>query len=95
MQHIAGNILLFCPLGFLVPLLYPRCARLVQIGALAFGSSLLLEGIQLVTGLGGFDVDDLILNVLGGLLGWLAYRLLRRLFPALVGSLSGSRPAHS
>lgn len=76
-QNIGGNIFLFSPLGFLVPLLRPRLSKLVQIAALAFGISLLLELIQLLTGLGGFDVDDLLLNVLGGLLGWLAFQVLR------------------
>lgn len=44
---------------------------------LAFGTSRLFELIQLFTGLGGFDVD-LILNVLGGLLGWLALTVIQR-----------------
>lgn len=78
-QNILGNILLFSPLGFFVPLLRPRLSKLVQIAVLAFGISLLLELVQLLTGLGGFDVDDLLLNVLGGLLGWLAFRVLRGL----------------
>lgn len=77
-ENIAGNVLLFSPLGFFVPLLRPRLTRVGQIGALAFGTSLLLELVQLLTGLGGFDVDDLILNVLGGLLGWLALTVIQR-----------------
>jgi len=81
-ENLAGNILLFVPLGLLVPLLYPRLGSLVRTGGLALGSSLLIECIQLATGLGGCDVDDVLLNAVGGLLGWLAYRLLRGLLPA-------------
>lgn len=73
-QNLAGNVLLFAPLGFFVPLLRPRFTGVIQVGALALGASLLLEVIQLLTGLGGFDVDDLILNTVGGLIGWLAFK---------------------
>lgn len=84
--NIAGNILLFSPLGFLLPLYRSRPTRASHVGAIAFGTSLLLELIQLLTGLGGFDVDDLILNVLGGLLGWLALAVIwRRSPPAPAG----------
>jgi len=77
-QNLAGNVLLFMPLGFFLPLLRPQSNGAVRVGAAVAGSSLLLEVIQLLTGLGGFDVDDLILNVLGGLMGWLALRALGR-----------------
>jgi len=79
--NVAGNILLFIPLGFFVPLLRHRSTSAGRVGALAFGTSLLLELIQLLTGLGGFDVDDLILNVLGGLIGWLAFNVRQRSRP--------------
>ena len=42
--------------------------------------SLFVETIQLISKVGSFDVDDLILNTLGAALGYLAYRLIRRYF---------------
>lgn len=78
MRNIGGNIILFCPLGFLVPLILPRFSKVRHIAAIAFGASLLLELVQLLTGLGSFDVDDLLLNVLGGVLGVLTFRGARR-----------------
>jgi glycopeptide antibiotics resistance protein len=72
--NIGGNIVLFVPLGVLVPLILPRFSKVRHIAAIAFGASLLLELVQLLTGLGSFDVDDLLLNVLGGVLGVLALR---------------------
>ena len=38
-----------------------------------FGLSLVVETIQLITKVGCFDVDDLILNTLGAALGYLAF----------------------
>lgn len=69
MTNIGGNILLFSPLGFLVPIIVPKIRGARQTATIAFGVSLSLELIQLLTGLGGFDVDDLLLNVLGGMIG--------------------------
>ena len=37
---------------------------------LSFGLSLCVEMIQFITQVGSFDVDDLILNTLGGLIGY-------------------------
>ena len=36
--------------------------------------SLLVELLQLVFKVGSFDVDDLLLNTIGGLLGYLVYK---------------------
>ena len=40
-----------------------------------FGLSLAIELIQLVSKVGSFDVDDLMLNTLGGVLGYLTFVL--------------------
>jgi glycopeptide antibiotics resistance protein len=82
--NIGGNIVLFGPLGLLVPLILPRFSKVRHIAAIAFGASLLLELVQLLTGLGSFDVDDLLLNVLGGVLGVLTVRGARRVIAATV-----------
>ena len=37
-------------------------------------ASLLVESIQLVSKLGSFDVDDIMLNTLGGILGYVLFR---------------------
>lgn len=39
-----------------------------------FLASLLVESIQLVSKLGSFDVDDIMLNTLGGILGYVLFR---------------------
>lgn len=44
-------------------------------GLFSFEFSLLVETIQLVSKVGSFDVDDLMLNTLGGILGYVIFSL--------------------
>ncbi len=72
--NIGGNILGFMPLGFELPALIPffrKGIRAVAGGALL---SSMVEVIQLVARVGSYDVDDILLNTLGTLLGYLVYR---------------------
>lgn len=73
-QNLAGNIIGFAPLGFLLPILHPSLSSFLKIGVIAFAFSLTLEVIQLVKVLGIFDVDDIILNTLGALFGYAIYK---------------------
>lgn len=45
----------------------------------SFELSLLVETIQLVTKVGSFDVDDLLLNTIGGVCGYLVYGSLQKI----------------
>jgi glycopeptide antibiotics resistance protein len=70
----AGNVLLFVPLGLLVPLVLPRMDRRWRVLALGAGVSLLVELAQLpMAGIRRADVNDLLMNVAGTALGWLIY----------------------
>jgi glycopeptide antibiotics resistance protein len=69
-QNIGGNIAGFIPLGVLLPLLIAGLRKGWKVVLLTFLLSLAFETAQLITGLGVFDVDDLMLNTLGGLLGY-------------------------
>lgn len=42
--------------------------------------SLCIETLQLVTKVGVFDVDDLMMNTFGGLLGWISYCIIRFIY---------------
>ena len=70
--NLAGNILIFVPLGFLPPLLWKKLARWWKTLPLCAGASLWIECAQLFLNR-SVDVDDLILNTLGGLLGYLLF----------------------
>ncbi|MFE9450923.1 VanZ family protein [Streptomyces sp. NPDC006739] len=71
-KQIGGNILLGVPFGVLVPVLAPRARGVLQVLLLTAVVMLLVELAQgaMVTGR-AFDVDDVILNTTGALLGWL------------------------
>lgn len=80
--NFPGNILMFMPIGFFAGLLSDR-PRWWKGTLWTFALSLLIETAQLFV-CRGTDVDDLILNTLGGLLGYGCFCLLRRLSPKFV-----------
>lgn len=69
LKNIVGNIVLFIPLGYLLR----RATRggLLRVSLWALLVILSFESIQLFTGLGVFDVDDIFLNYAGILFGYL------------------------
>ncbi|NOU94696.1 VanZ family protein [Paenibacillus sp. LMG 31456] len=69
--NLFGNIAVFMPYGIFL-LLMSNNQRMSLIGVFtrSLGLSLCLECLQVVFSIGSFDVDDLILNVSGGLLGY-------------------------
>lgn len=81
--NIWGNIGMFLPIGFCVPLLWKKRETFRWALLCGFGVSFLIEFLQLFS-FRTTDVDDLILNTLGACLGWLAFALLNRLFPRAV-----------
>jgi len=72
--NLVGNILLFVPLGFFIPQisLSNKFKKLTHINLLILASSIFIEVFQLLLLKGIFDVDDIILNTSGGLLGYFA-----------------------
>jgi glycopeptide antibiotics resistance protein len=69
-ENLVGNVLLFFPFGILLPVLFNSVNGYQKLIFITLLMSLGLELIQLVTALGTFDVDDIILNVLGAALGF-------------------------
>lgn len=73
--NFAGNIVAFIPLGFMLPILFRRSKfSLVKIVFISLLLSLSFETIQLVLSIGTFDVDDLILNTSGGMIGYFIFK---------------------
>lgn len=70
-KQVAGNIILFMPFGFFATY-YTKIAKIRNISLITFLVSLTIETVQKFIGR-SFDVDDIILNVLGGILGFLIY----------------------
>lgn len=73
--NIGGNIALFIPFGFLLPFVF-RTVTWRTVLALAIGIPLVIEITQEVFHIGIFDIDDVILNGLGMVLGYFAFVLL-------------------
>ncbi|WP_019911101.1 VanZ family protein [Paenibacillus sp. HW567] len=66
--NLVGNIALFVPHGIFIRLTVKR--SFVRALLYSFALTLALESAQVIFSMGTFDVDDLILNTLGGLIGY-------------------------
>lgn len=78
MVNLVGNVAMFVPLGCLVPWIWAaqRCfwrQFLLMVTVIIF-----VEVIQLLTGLGWCDVDDLILNIIGTSIGFCLWKALSK-----------------
>ena len=70
--NLLGNILIFLPYGFFVSMA-GRTRGLFRTFFLSMFLSLGVETVQLVTRVGSFDVDDILLNTIGGILGYVVF----------------------
>jgi glycopeptide antibiotics resistance protein len=66
-NNILGNVVLFIPVGLLVG--YLIRTSIIKVLIIGFVLSLAIEILQIVLLLGTFDVDDLLLNSIGSILG--------------------------
>ena len=73
--NVIGNICVFLPFGAFLPKLFQKCRSVISVTILSLELSLVVEVAQLVMKVGSFDVDDLLLNTTGGILGYLIYRI--------------------
>lgn len=68
--NIFGNVAAFVPFGCILPVIQRRFRNWLLLVISGFSFSLCVEVAQLVFRVGCFDVDDLLLNTLGALLGY-------------------------
>ncbi len=73
-KNIVGNILLFLPFGILLPLLFEKLRAFWPLAWRAAIMSAAIEVVQIPTQVRATDVDDVILNVVGALVGLLLFR---------------------
>lgn len=76
--NLVGNVVLFIPIGFLLPRIWPKLRNFFLFLLICTASILLVESVQLFALLGSFDVDDVILNLAGMLLGYLLCLIIRK-----------------
>ena len=73
------NVVIFLPLGVYAEVLFksrPLGTKLFFV----FLFSLLIEGLQLILRVGAFDITDIITNTLGGIIGLIIFKVLKKLF---------------
>lgn len=69
--NLVGNVVMFVPAGFFLPLLFESSRNFFVFLLYSLGIILAIELTQLVAALGCCDVDDLVLNLPGMVLGYL------------------------
>ena len=72
--NLFGNILMFVPPGYLLPKIWKSCRKFGTTFWIMLISILAVEVLQYISGLGSMDVDDLILNLLGVIMGYLFWK---------------------
>lgn len=72
LANLAGNILIFVPYGFFISMA-SRSRGFFKTLFCSMGLSLAVEIVQLFTRVGSFDVDDILLNTIGGVLGYISF----------------------
>lgn len=70
---VVENVLLFIPYGFVCPWAFPWLRGFFRNTFATFVTSLGVETFQLITGRGYFQIDDILTNVLGAVIGYVIY----------------------
>jgi len=80
-RNVIGNIILFVPFGYLVSYYLKNTKYYIAL-ILTFITSISTEIIQMYIGR-SFDIDDIILNIVGGILGYIIFRIQSKLIEKL------------
>lgn len=77
LEHMAWNVVLFIPFGYLIPAMNPQMLRKSSISFIGgLMCSTVIEGVQMVFSLGMCDIDDIIANTVGAMIGYGCIRFL-------------------
>lgn len=87
-RNIVGNIIMFVPFGFFTSY-YLKLERKSFIFFLSIIISVVIELIQLKIGR-AFDIDDILLNIIGSMIGYFLYRIIDKIFGRLSDTLKGT-----
>lgn len=77
MINIFGNIIIFVPFGILLAEIFPKMRNILKILGITFATSFFVEFIQFFIGR-SVDIDDLILNLLGSVIGYFVWKKILR-----------------
>ncbi|MES5866430.1 VanZ family protein [Bacillus cereus group sp. RP32] len=79
-KNVGGNILLLMPLGFLAPIIWDKFKKIKNTILLGLAISISIELLQLIESLFSSwiritDIDDVICNVIGSIVGYFIYKI--------------------
>lgn len=92
--QIGGNILLLMPMAFYMLLVKEELRKFVKIFGFVILTSVSIELIQFIIGLitrynyRNIDIDDVILNTIGGIIGYIIFYIINKLFPKIIKSIN-------
>ncbi len=79
LRHFGLNTAMFVPIGILFPLIYPeKNAKIIYAILLGLVFTTLIEATQMILSLGQADIEDMVSNVLGTVIGMLLYKIYAR-----------------
>lgn len=86
-RNLVGNIIIFIPLGFFLPILIHRARKIKAAAIIVVVSALVVELIQFIGSFVIFqlnwkivDIDDVLMNIIGGMIGIVAYYIFNQYF---------------
>jgi glycopeptide antibiotics resistance protein len=80
-KQIVGNFIMLFPLGIYLPVLYKRLNKFWHVFLVSLLVSVSIEILQLATRFRSADIDDVILNTTGALIGYLFFKLIASFKP--------------
>ena len=75
--NVIGNVAMFIPSGIVLPIVYKRLNTFGRVLVAGAGISLCIEIIQLPFRVRATDIDDLVLNTVGVIVGYGLYSLIQ------------------
>jgi glycopeptide antibiotics resistance protein len=80
-RNIIGNIILFIPWGLTIPILFKNFYDIRNLLLITCVVCFFIEVVQYIFVLGVCDIDDIIYNVVGAVVGFYLFKLLRAKLP--------------
>ena len=74
---VVENVLLFIPIGVLLPMIWKRCQNVVLCLIAGGVISIMIEGSQYITKRGFVQLDDIVTNVMGTFIGFLLFMIVK------------------
>lgn len=78
--NLIANIITFIPLGFFISVLFRRSCKLINVALSSMLIIICIEMGQFILNVGVLDIDDIILNTVGCVLGFMFYKAVKKLF---------------